>query len=198
MNAPGTGRQAAGPPREPGNSAEAPWHGNDHSGVALGPAAERLAASREAIARLLAANGLAGASGASDARSNREEGGAAPAAPRHDGLTAWVRAAAQRGGLDHPLLSGLGLLGALAYDRVAAVAQRRPWVLVGGAALAGACLVAARPWRLVLRPTLLVSVLSQVALRSWAQGLQRRSPEGDAGREGATAPAAAHDAADGI
>ncbi len=48
------------------------------------------------------------------------------------------------------------------------LAVRHPWALVGGAALAGAALAAAQPWRGLMQPALLGSVLTRLALRAIA------------------------------
>jgi hypothetical protein len=47
------------------------------------------------------------------------------------------------------------------------VARDHPWALVGGAALAGALLIGGRPWRSLLRPSLLASLGARWALNAW-------------------------------
>jgi hypothetical protein len=47
------------------------------------------------------------------------------------------------------------------------IARDHPWALVGGAALAGALLIGGRPWRSLLRPSLLASLGARWALQAW-------------------------------
>jgi hypothetical protein len=49
------------------------------------------------------------------------------------------------------------------------LARQHPWALLGGAALAGALLVGGRPWRSLLRPSLLASLGVQWALQAWVE-----------------------------
>jgi hypothetical protein len=74
-----------------------------------------------------------------------------------------------------PINANLALV--LANSALAPLARDHPWALVGGAAAAGA-LLAARPWRKVLRPLLVAGMVSPVVTR-WAahaltQNLARR------------------------
>ena len=50
---------------------------------------------------------------------------------------------------------------------VASVALQHPWTLVGSAALAGAALVAVRPWRWLPSTPVLVALVARAAWRSW-------------------------------
>jgi hypothetical protein len=66
----------------------------------------------------------------------------------------------------HPLRTA-GVVAAEATRRIAApIAERRPLALVFGAVLVGALLALARPWRLLLRPSVLVGLLPMIAARA--------------------------------
>jgi hypothetical protein len=54
------------------------------------------------------------------------------------------------------------------------IARDHPWALVGGAALAGALLIGGRPWRSLLRPSLLASLGARWAMNAW---LESRMPQ---------------------
>ena len=68
----------------------------------------------------------------------------------------------------------LHIAGLFARDAVEAavqpLAQRNPLGMVLGAALAGAVLVWSRPWRWLLTPALLATLLPQLAARAFKQG----------------------------
>lgn len=130
-------------------------------------AAARVASSRMLIAQRLAGNGLHDPS--------------VPLARKATVLLAdWAWAASAAGGLEHPVRSTLALVGALARNslpplvrqRLAPLALRHPFALVGAAALAGALVAAARPWRWALRPAVMTGALglaTQVAARTTVQ-----------------------------
>lgn len=50
---------------------------------------------------------------------------------------------------------------------LAPAAVQHPWALVGAAALAGASLVALRPWRWLPSTPVLVALVARAAWRSW-------------------------------
>ena len=57
------------------------------------------------------------------------------------------------------------------------VASRHPWALVAVAALAGAALVAGKPWRWLLRPTLLGSLVSPLLIGAITRAALASRPE---------------------
>lgn len=63
----------------------------------------------------------------------------------------------------HPLHSSLQLAEVAANETIAPLVRRHPALVLGSAAVAGALLVRARPWRWLLRPALLAGIASQVA-----------------------------------
>ena len=98
-----------------------------------------------------------------------------PAAPRTerpvvDRLLAWpilhdVLDSVRQWWSSHPMRP-VGLMASEATAAVVTpVAQRHPWLLMLGAAAVGAALVSARPWRWLLRSTLLAGLVPQVASR---------------------------------
>ena len=95
---------------------------------------------------------------------------AGPAAP--PSVMDLLRAGAQQGG--EALLRPL--------------ARQHPWALVGGAALAGALLVGGRPWRSLLRPSLLASLGAQWALQAWVES--RLAPPAPSAAAGTPSPTA--------
>ena len=50
---------------------------------------------------------------------------------------------------------------------LAPTAQHHPWALVGTAALAGAAVVALRPWRWLPSTPVVVALVARAAWRSW-------------------------------
>jgi hypothetical protein len=119
-----------------------------HPAQKAADAAARLAASRRLIEQRLAANGLDAA------------GHAGASAGSSVGLLAdWAWSATQPGEPKQPLRHALTLAGLLAQQRVAPLAQRHPFAVIGAAAVAGALLACARPWRWVLRPAVAASLL---------------------------------------
>jgi hypothetical protein len=63
----------------------------------------------------------------------------------------------------HPLHTSVQLAETAANETIAPLVRRHPALVLGSAAVAGALLVRARPWRWLLRPALLGGVVSQVA-----------------------------------
>jgi hypothetical protein len=63
----------------------------------------------------------------------------------------------------HPLHTSVQLAEVAATETIAPLVRRHPVLVLGSAAVAGALLVRARPWRWLLRPALLAGVASQVA-----------------------------------
>ncbi|MBT9490320.1 MAG: hypothetical protein IV093_22675 [Rubrivivax sp.] len=52
-------------------------------------------------------------------------------------------------------------------------ALQHPWAMVGAAAVAGAAVVALRPWRWLPSTPVLVALVARAAWRSWNQAPQR-------------------------
>ena len=65
----------------------------------------------------------------------------------------------------HPLHSSLQFAEVAANETIAPLVRRHPALVLGSAAVAGALLVRARPWRWLLRPALLGGVMPQVAAK---------------------------------
>jgi CHASE2 domain-containing sensor protein len=91
---------------------------------------------------------------------------------------AHVRLAASRAAIARSLAPAAdgGALGLLAPT-----VQRHPWALVGAAALAGALLISARPWRWLPRGPMLLGLVSQFAWRAYMArdaAQRRRRPDG--------------------
>lgn len=63
----------------------------------------------------------------------------------------------------HPLHTSVQLAEVAANETIAPLVRRHPVLVLGTAAVAGALLVRARPWRWLLRPALLAGIASQVA-----------------------------------
>lgn len=68
-----------------------------------------------------------------------------------------------------PLGRALDTTAQLGRAALRPVAQRHPWGLVLGAALAGGLLAASRPWRLPFKPAIVVAWLPQLLLWTLAQ-----------------------------
>ena len=79
----------------------------------------------------------------------------------------------------HPLHTSVQLAQTAANQTIAPLVRRHPALVLGSAAVAGALLVRARPWRWLLRPALLAGVASQVAAQLLAH-LNARQPPGKA------------------
>lgn len=77
---------------------------------------------------------------------------------------------------------------AMAPPALARLAREHPWALVGAAAMAGAGLVVMRPWHWLPRPSVLGSLVAQLAWQALATRLTARAPappDGDWPRVGA-------------
>ena len=139
-------------------------------------AGDRLAQSRLDIAHWFAAEAAQAAAGAL-------EGAEAPASSRTR-LAGLALNAVADGLLRRPAQSPTQALAHAGGDAAQALlrplAREHPWALVGVAAVAGAALVAGRPWRWLLRPALLGSLFSQLAVhaltRAAAPVPQERDP----------------------
>lgn len=121
---------------------------------ALAEAEARVHASRASLVRELVAQGARGA------RHDRGTNVCGTERPRALALFALdaIDAASDR----HPAAATLHLACAAAQGALTPLSRRHPWALVGGAALAGAALVAlvgARPWRAMLRPAVVGTVM---------------------------------------
>lgn len=68
------------------------------------------------------------------------------------------------------------LAGAAASGTVSSVARWHPWLLVGGAAMAGGLMVTPYPWRWALRPPLVLGLLARLAWRHWSTQGHRTRP----------------------
>lgn len=90
--------------------------------------------------------------------------GAMPQAPE-------ARLVASRDAIQRQLQAGAASTPLL--DRLA---REHPWALLAGAAIAGAMVVAARPWLRVPRPPVLASMIAQVAWQALAVWLSDRQP----------------------
>jgi hypothetical protein len=77
----------------------------------------------------------------------------------------------------HPLHTSVQLAEVAANQTIAPLVRRHPVLVLGSAAVAGALLVRARPWRWLLRPALLAGIASQVAAQ-WL-GRATASPSHD-------------------
>jgi hypothetical protein len=80
---------------------------------------------------------------------------------------------ARRWWANHPWRTLLNLSGEVLHEVVAPVARRHPWLLLGGAALAGVALSRLRPWRWVSGGALLTGLLPQVSLASMLDTITR-------------------------
>lgn len=133
-----------------------------HPGPGSGTqAAERLTTSRARIARA-----LRGGHGEND----EDDEIGAPSRPRRSSsgsrsLTTMLLDELSNGGLQNPVRSATKLGIAATRAGLEPLARNHPWAMVGAAAVAGMLLVSSNPWRVLLRPALLASVGSQIALQ---------------------------------
>lgn len=74
----------------------------------------------------------------------------------------------------HPLHVGGEVALGVANGVLQPVAQRHPWGLVFGSALAGAVLAGSRPWRWAIRPVLGSSLVQQTLQNLILQAMSRR------------------------
>lgn len=114
-------------------------------------AVARVQASRAVLVRELVAQGQR------EARRDRAAGVSATAPPRSLAMLALDAIDTASG--EHPAAATLHLVCAAALGALAPLARRHPWALVGGAALAGATLVCAPPWRAMRRSAVAGSVM---------------------------------------
>lgn len=67
---------------------------------------------------------------------------------------------------EHPLHTTATLAMAASRSAIVPLVRRHPAAVLGSAAVVGAMLVWARPWRWLLRPALILGVASQLAART--------------------------------
>lgn len=125
-------------------------------------AAERLARSRERMSFWLADDG-------GSAHVNGIGGGA-------DGALHATQGVVSVGGIvgevvgewwaEHPLHTGATLALAASRSAIVPLVRQHPVAVLGSAAVVGAALVWARPWRWLLRPALIMGIASQLAART--------------------------------
>jgi len=70
---------------------------------------------------------------------------------------------------EHPLHASASLALAASRTAIVPLVRRHPAAVLGGAALVGAALIWARPWRFLLRPAVLAGVASQLTARALAR-----------------------------
>lgn len=70
---------------------------------------------------------------------------------------------------EHPLHASATLAFKASRTAIVPLVRRHPAAVLGGAAVAGAVIVWARPWRWLLRPALVAGVASQLAARAIAR-----------------------------
>ena len=114
-------------------------------------AVARVQASRASLVRELVAQSQR------DTRRDRTAGVCATDPPRSLAMLALEAIETVSG--EHPVAATLHLACAAALGALAPLACRHPWALVGGAALAGATFVCARPWRALSRPAVASTVV---------------------------------------
>ena len=134
-------------------------------------AGDRLAQSRQQIADWLAADAALGTATGPD-------GVAADMPPStRTRLAGLALNAVADGLLRRPAQTATQTLAHAGGDAAQALlrplARQHPWALMGVAAIAGAAVVAGRPWRWLLRPALLASLFSQLALGALTRAAAR-------------------------
>ena len=67
---------------------------------------------------------------------------------------------------EHPLHTSATLALAASRSAIVPLVRRHPAAILGSAAVVGAALVWARPWRWLLRPALILGIASQLAART--------------------------------
>ena len=70
---------------------------------------------------------------------------------------------------EHPLHASATLALAASRTVIVPLVRRHPAAVLGGAAVVGAIVVWARPWRWLLRPSVVAGVASQLAVRAIAR-----------------------------
>ena len=142
--------------------------------------ATRLAQSRHDIALWLRQDAEAHHRRPGADRSADGKGSAAPMAGSSH-LARWALSAVAEGLLRRPPGGPARMLLNAAGDSgnalLVPVASRHPWALVAVAALAGAALVAGKPWRWLLRPTLLGSLVSPLLIGAITRAALASRPE---------------------
>ncbi|MFN0186743.1 MAG: hypothetical protein ACKVQR_23265 [Aquabacterium sp.] len=142
---------------------------------------ERLARSREQLRLAMSSHGAG----------ETPKAGTGPDGP-HNGAWTWMSALPAAGividGVQdwwsrHPLNATAHLALVAVRGLVQPLAQRHPWALVLGAAVAGALLVRSRPWRWLLKPALLGGLAQQLLVST----LNAQARSGGAGDPGSRA-----------
>lgn len=149
--------------------------GDDSSLLHPGPGSGTQAAQRLTTSRARIARALRGGHGEDDEDAeNGAENGASrrPSSARTSSsrrLTSMLLNELSNGGLQNPVRSVTKLGIAATRAGLEPLSRKHPWALVGAAAVAGMLLVSSSPWRALLRPALLASVASQLALQWMAR-----------------------------
>ena len=123
-------------------------------------AGERLARSRERMSFWLADD-----DGSARSRAN---GSIEPGHVHHEPLSVGgiVGEVVGEWWADHPLHTSATLAIAASRSAIVPLVRRHPAAVLGSAAVVGAALVWARPWRWLLRPALILGIASQLAART--------------------------------
>ena len=88
---------------------------------------------------------------------------------------------------EHPLHTSATLALAASRSAIVPMVRRHPAAVLGSAAVVGAALVWARPWRWLLRPALILGIASQLAARTMTRMAtvpkDARDPHGQRNRQ---------------
>ncbi len=79
---------------------------------------------------------------------------------------------------EHPLHASATLALKASRTAIVPLVRRHPAAVLGGAAVVGAVIIWARPWRWLLRPALVAGVASQLAARAIARMATASKPIG--------------------
>ena len=79
---------------------------------------------------------------------------------------------------EHPLHASATLAFKASRTAIVPLVRRHPAAMLGGAAVVGAVIIWARPWRWLLRPALVAGVASQLAARAIARMATASKPIG--------------------
>lgn len=79
---------------------------------------------------------------------------------------------------EHPLHASATLAFKASRTAIVPLVRRHPAAVLGGAAVVGAVIIWARPWRWLLRPALVAGVASQLAARAIARMATASKPIG--------------------